>query len=158
MYWNNRIGAFGGYRAHGHDGMKKPDAISIMSNTRCAKVPIDDIEAIEQEGRRLHIITGMDDYICYERIDKVAPLLINRNFYRAMKSIIVNFDRVKEVTSQEVIFVSGQSMAMGKNNLSKLRKAYRSFLQSEGEYSNTVLYQAVAEKKEPLRVYKDDEA
>ncbi len=158
MYWNNRIGAFGGYRAHGHDGMKKPDAISIMSNTRCAKVPIDDIEAIEQDGRRLHIITGMDDYICYERIDKVAPLLINRNFYRAMNSIIVNFDRVKEVTSQEVLFVSGQSMAMGKNNLSKLRKAYRSFLQGEAEYSNTVLYQAVAEKKEPLRVYKDEEA
>lgn len=104
------------------------ECISIMSNTRYARVPIKDIELIEQESRRLHIITGDDEYICYERIERLSRLLGEGNFYKAMKSIIVNFDRVKEVTGQEVVFVSGRKLCMGKNNLMKLRKAFKYYL------------------------------
>lgn len=109
-----------------------------MSNKRCAKVPIKDIEAIEQEGRKLHIITGNDEFVCYEKIDRVAPLLLNKNFYRPMKSLIVNFDKVKEVTSQEVSFYSGQSISMGKNNLCKLRGAYKRFLKNYPPFTQAI--------------------
>lgn len=150
MYWNNKYNDAAALKNGDVDPLELPTIISVMSNQRCAKVPISDIEAIEQEGRKLHLVTGYDDFICYERIDKVAPLLLNRNFYRPMKSLIINFDRVKEVDTEEVLFVSGQSMTMGKNNLTKLRMAYKRFLKKyppfidcDGE-SNVAL---VAEKE-----------
>lgn len=147
MYWNNRVTGTEINRHNAENGQNRVmefDAISIMSSKRCAKVPIKDIEAIEQEGRKLHIITGDDDFTCYEKIDRIAPLLLNKNFFRPMKSLIVNFDNVKEVSGQEVEFISGQSISMGKNNLTKLRMAYKRFLKNYPPFSQTI-YNSVAE-------------
>ena len=105
-----------------------PDYICIMSNTRFAKVQIDEIEMIERISRKLNIYTGDTKHVCYEKIERVIPLLAGRSFYRAMKGVVINFERVKEVTTQEVIFVSGRKYLMGKNNLTKLRRAFRSYL------------------------------
>ena len=33
-----------------------PEYISIISASQCARIRIDDIECIEQEGRKLHIL------------------------------------------------------------------------------------------------------
>ena len=40
----------------GNDDM--PEYLSVISSSMCARIRIDDIEVIEQEGRKLHIITA----------------------------------------------------------------------------------------------------
>ena len=39
-----------------------PEYISVISSSSCAKIRIDDIEIIEQDGRKLHVITAGRDY------------------------------------------------------------------------------------------------
>lgn len=148
MYWNYKYNDVEMMRNGNVRREDLPDTICIMNNTRCAKVNIDDIEAVEQEGRKLHIITGSDDFICYEKIDKLAPLLLNRSFFRPMKSLILNLERVKEVTVHEVMFVSGQSMTMGKNNMLKLRRAYRNYILRYPPFTEIEHLDHVAEEKD----------
>ncbi|MBR2539486.1 MAG: LytTR family transcriptional regulator [Mogibacterium sp.] len=112
-----------------------PEYISVISASQCARVKIADIECIEQEGRKLHIITPARDYTVYESINTIARSLVDRAFYRAMKGLILNFDQVKDITGNYINFYSGQSVTMGKNSVSKTRQAYRRYLLKYPPYS-----------------------
>lgn len=109
-------------------GKSLPEYISIVSASRCAKIKIDDIEIIEQEGRKIHIVTAERDYAYYERMNSVALMLVGRSFYRVMKGLIINFDQVREVKGYYVSFYSGQIVTMGKNSMSKTKQAYKRYL------------------------------
>lgn len=112
-----------------------PEYISIISTNQCAKIKINDIECIEQEGRKLHIITPEKDYTLYENISVLIRSLADRAFFRPMKGLIINFDHVKDISGGYVNFYSGQSVTMGKNSASRTRTAYRNYLRRYPPYS-----------------------
>ncbi len=105
-----------------------PEFISVISASRCAKIRIDDIEVIEQEGRRVHVITAARDYSFYGNIDTIAGSLAERAFYRPIKRLIINLDHVSDISSYSVNFNSGQSVALGKNALLSTKRAYKRYL------------------------------
>ena len=105
-----------------------PEYISIISASQCARIKIDDIEIIEQEGRKIHIVTAERDYAVYESINTIIMSLGNRAFYRPMKGLIINLDHVKDITGYYVNFYSGQSVTMGRNSIGKTRQAYKRYL------------------------------
>lgn len=105
-----------------------PRMITIISASRCARLYLDDVELIEQEGRVLHIVTADRDYTVYESMETVAAMLNSSNFFRPLKSLIVNFDHVRDINDEFINFESGQSAAMGRNNISKVRNAFRKYL------------------------------
>ena len=105
-----------------------PEYISIISASQCARIRIDDIEIIEQEGRKIHIVTAERDYAVYESINTIIMSLGNRAFYRPMKGLIINLDHVKDITGYYVNFYSGQSVTMGRNSIGKTRQAYKRYL------------------------------
>ena len=105
-----------------------PEYISIISSNNCAKIRIDDIEIIEQDGRKLHLITAGKDYTFYGSLSSIAEFLAERAFYRPIKSMIINFDHVKDISGYCVNFNSGQSLAMGKNALASTKRAYKRYL------------------------------
>ena len=74
-----------------------PEFISVISANQCARIRINDIEMIEQEGRRLHIITAEKDYSFYGTLNAIAVSLADRAFYRVLSSMVINFDHVKEI-------------------------------------------------------------
>ncbi|MBQ6389423.1 MAG: LytTR family transcriptional regulator [Mogibacterium sp.] len=115
-----------------------PEYISVISASQCARIRIDDIECIEQEGRKLHILTAKKDYSIYENIGSVISSLIERPFYRPMKGLIINFDHVRDITGSDVNFISGQVVSMGKNTICKTRQAYRRYLLRYPPYTNCV--------------------
>ncbi len=112
-----------------------PQYISIISGSQCARIKISDIECIEQEGRRLHIITAERDYTLYESLSNLITSLAERAFFRPMKGLIINFDHVKDITGGYINFYSGQSVTMGKNSASRTRQAFRKYLMKYPPYS-----------------------
>ena len=105
-----------------------PEYISVISPNKCAKIKIDDIEVIEQEGRKIHVITAAKDYSFYGGLNTIAGSLAERAFYRPIKRLIINLDHVSDINSYSVNFNSGQSVALGKNALLSTKRAYKRYL------------------------------
>ena len=112
-----------------------PTMISIITAKQCARINIDDIELVEQEGRVLHIVTGDKDYAVYENVRTIAHLFEGRSFYQPLKYMIINFDHVKHMENTYVYFESGQCATMGRNAFGRTRAAYRKYLDQYPEYS-----------------------
>ncbi|MCQ2609543.1 MAG: hypothetical protein MJ151_01965 [Lachnospiraceae bacterium] len=51
------------------------------------------------------ITSGKEDvFLIHDRIDNIAPMLVEMGFYRPMKSMIINFDKVIQMSDGEIIF------------------------------------------------------
>jgi len=124
------------HREH-HDKKDRPlpEFISVISASSCAKIRIDDIEVIEQDGRKLHVVTSGKDYSFYGGLNTIAESLAERAFYRPIKKMIINFDHVKDISGYYINFNSGQSIAMGRNALATTKKAYKRHLLRYPPYS-----------------------
>ena len=113
---------------HKNKGRPLPEYISVISASNYAKIRIDDIEVIEQDGRKLHVVTSDKDYSFYGGINTIAESLAERSFYRPIKKMIINLDHIKDISGYYVNFSSGQSIAMGRNALANTKKAYKRYL------------------------------
>ena len=121
---------------HLHSPKEAPlEFISVIGASQCARIRINDIEMIEQEGRRLHIITAEKDYAFYGSLNSIAVALADRAFYRIMKRMIINFAHVRDISGISINFNSGQSITLGRNALNKTRKAYKRYLMKYPPYS-----------------------
>lgn len=120
---------------HDENNPYMPTKISIITAKQVARINIDDIELVEQEGRLLHIVTRDKDYAVYENVRSIAHLFEGRSFYQPLKYMIINFDRVKSMESSYVYFESGQCTTMGKNAFGRTRAAYRKYLEEYPQYS-----------------------
>ena len=105
-----------------------PEYISVISSSSCAKIRIDEIEIIEQEGRKVHVITAARDYSFYGGLDAIAESLVERAFYRPIKRLIINLDHVSDITKNSINFMSGQSVSLGKNAVQSTRRAFKKYL------------------------------
>ena len=105
-----------------------PEYISVISSSNCAKIRIDDIEVLEQDGRRVHVITAARDYTFYGALNTIAESLAERAFFRPIKRMIINLDHVNNITGYSVCFNSGQSVTLGKNAMLSLKRAYKRYL------------------------------
>ena len=112
-----------------------PQFISIISASQCARIRISDIELLEQEGRRLHVVTPERDYSFYGSLNSIAISLADRAFYRALQGLIINFDHVKDITGISINFISGQSITLGRNAINKTKRAYKRYLMKYPPYS-----------------------
>lgn len=121
----------------GQQNWKTDPVISIITGSRISRVRVDEIEAVEQDGRKLHIMTGEEDFACYASIDSLCEALLNTGcFYQPMKKLLINFDKVTDVIDNEIRFVSGASLIMGRNKVSELKKEFKEYLLG---YPNTVI-------------------
>ena len=121
------------YPEKGADGVD--EYISVISSAHCGRIRIDDIEVIEQEGRKLHIVTAEKDYAFYQRAADLIPALASRAFYRPVKGLFINFDQVKDITGPNISFYSGQVVTLGRNSISRTRTAYKRYLMKYPPYS-----------------------
>ena len=105
-----------------------PEYISVISANKCAKIKIDAIEVIEQEGRKVHVITAAKDFSFYGGLNTIANSLAERAFYRPIKRLIINLDHISDISNYSINFTSGQSVALGKNALLSTKRAYKKYL------------------------------
>ena len=102
--------------------------LSIITGSSVKKISLSQIEVIEQEGRVLHIEASGEGYDCYDRIENVAGVLVGRAFYRPMKRLIINFDKVSEISDGMIELESGVVVSMGRNNYIKTKQAFKRYL------------------------------
>ena len=126
---------------------KKPDTLTIVTNKICARVKVDDIELIEQAGRKLSIFTDQEEFVCYDRLEALAPVLVNKAFFRAKKGLVLNFSRVVRLQDQEVFFDSGRVYCLGRNNYIKTKNAFKSYLLGYPPFVNNGFAIGVADDK-----------
>ena len=105
-----------------------PEYISVISSKKCAKIRIDEIEMLEQDGRKLHVMTPDRDYEFYGALNTIAEVLCERAFFRPMKTLIINLDQVSDIGGYNINFYSGRTIAVGKNALSNMKKAFKQYL------------------------------
>ena len=124
------------------------DYLSIVTNKVCARIKLDDIEMIEQAGRKICIFTKDEEFMCYDRLETLAPVLVNRSFYRAKKGLVVNFARVVRLQAQEITFDSGRIYCIGRNNYVKTKSAFKNYLLGYPPFVNDGLAFNVADDKD----------
>ena len=119
--------------------------ICIVGASKCSRIKVEDIEMVEKDGRKVNIYTADDVYEVYDKINVIAEKLVERGFYRALKSVIINFDKVKEIDTSFITFESGRGYVIGRNNLIKTKKAFRRYLMSYPPFMNWEPQSSLAE-------------
>ena len=67
-----------------------PEYISVISTNSYAKIRIDDIEVLEQSGRKIRVRTANKEYTFYGVMNTIAESLAERAFFRPLKRMIIN--------------------------------------------------------------------
>ena len=79
----------------------KKSFLEIMSNRRITKVPYEDIVYIESLSDYIKVVTIKDQIISKEKISNLA-LRLPEIFLRIHRSFIINTERLKNISSDEV--------------------------------------------------------
>lgn len=108
--------------------MIKGDIISIISGKLCARIPKVDIEYVEQKGRKVIVSAYGREYAFYNHIDDIVKSLDDQDVYRSLKSLAINFNKVRSIENGRIIFESGAYYGMGRNNFIKTRQAFKQYL------------------------------
>lgn len=83
----------------------------------CAKekilINVNEIELIERDARKIHIITKGEDYSVYESLDSILKRL-PENFVRCHTGYIVNLDYTTSIHSNYLIMKDDRKITIGR--------------------------------------------
>lgn len=120
--------------------VRRENVFPIFTHNEYTKINIDNIQFVEQSGRKLHVVTGDNkEYVFYGRLEEIAHLLVGKNFYRPLKTLVINFDMVESVSRQEISFISGINYAVGRNNMIKTRRAFKNYILGYAPFGASVI-------------------
>lgn len=103
--------------------------VPVITKQYSRKVNVKDIVYIQQQQRRLAIVTDDEIFLCYERMDNIMDNLDER-FFRVMKKLTVNMDKVLMAKEQHLIFENGMSIYLGKENYVKVKQKFARHLRN----------------------------
>jgi len=102
----------------------KKSFLEIISNRKTTKIPYDDIVYIESLSDYIKLITVKDQIVSKEKISNLA-LRLPDIFLRIHRSFIINTDRIKNISSDEVM-VDDMLLTIGRS----YRKAVKESLKN----------------------------
>ena len=100
--------------------------ITVSSGKRITKVNVDDIFFVERNLRKLRIVTAKEEIEFYQRLDEITPFLDQR-FYPCLKGCYINFEQVKSMEEQRIIFEEDKCFYLGRANFMKTKQAYKKY-------------------------------
>lgn len=101
--------------------------IPVITKKYSCKVDVDDIIYIQQQQKKLMIVTDDEVYSYYEKMENVLEHLDQR-FFRIMKRLVVNMDKILLVKEQQIHFQNGDDIYLGKENYIKAKQRYTAHL------------------------------
>lgn len=101
----------------------KDDYILIKTQSYIEKLPTEEVISVQRDGRRIHIAADNKEYVYYEKMDNVSPHLDER-FYRCHGGCYINFDKVRLMEDQEIMFYNGQTLFLGRTNFIKTKQHF----------------------------------
>ena len=101
--------------------------IPVITKQYSCKVNIEYIVYIQQQQRKLAIVTDDETFVYYEKMDNVVELLDGR-FFRSMKKLVINLEKILMVKEQKVRFQNGTDIYLGRENYIKTKQRYAAYL------------------------------
>lgn len=101
--------------------------IPVITKQYSCKVHIDDIVYIQQQQKKLAIVTDKQAYFYYEKIENILSFLDER-FFRVMKKLVVNLEKILVVKEQQIHFQNGADIYLGKDNYVRAKQKYTAYL------------------------------
>ena len=103
--------------------------ILILTSNLTARIKVSDIAYVERDKRKLRIVTNLEAYEYYERLENVEPLL-DRRFFPCLKGCYINLEKVISMRDQRITFEGGQALYLGRENFIKTVQYYKIYLKN----------------------------
>lgn len=101
--------------------------LPVITKQYSLKIKTENIVYIQQQQRRLAIVTDDETFMCYENMDNIMSCL-DQEFYRVMKKLTVNLSKIKAAQEQCLIFEGGQKLYLGKENYVRAKQKFAAYL------------------------------
>ena len=101
--------------------------IPVITRGCSRKISLDEILYLEQRQRRLAVVTEKETYLFYERLDNLEKLLDDR-FYRTLKKLSVNIEKITIAEAQKLTFVNGKTIHLGRESYIRTKQIYNAYL------------------------------
>ncbi len=104
----------------------------ILTASVTARIRIKDIVYIERDKRKIHVVTDLEEYEYYEKMENIKPLLDTR-FFPCLKGLYINLEKVASMREQKITFEGGQVLFLGRENYLKTAQYYKFYLKNSAE-------------------------
>ncbi|MBR3786044.1 MAG: LytTR family transcriptional regulator DNA-binding domain-containing protein [Firmicutes bacterium] len=101
----------------------------VLTTSLAARIRIKDVIYIERDKRKIRIITDLEEYEYYERLENLEPML-DRRFFACLKGCYINLEKVVSMRNQKITFQGGQVLYLGKENFLKTMQYYKDYLKN----------------------------
>lgn len=97
--------------------------ILIKTRQYVERIPVEEIMAIERDGRRLTVICEDGEHTFSGNMEEIVPFL-GESFYRCHSGCYVNLEKIRRLKDQFIVFFNGYSLYLGRTNFIKAKAGY----------------------------------
>ena len=106
--------------------------LPVVNRKNCCKVWLKDVVYVENEGRKLKIVTEDKNFFLYAKISDFNIYFEgDKRFYRCMKGMIVNFEKVDSMKDQIIYFGNGMQYMLGRTNYLKAKQTFVNYMRTK---------------------------
>ena len=129
-------------------GCRMEKFLPVVNRKDCCKVWLDDVVYIENEGRRLKIVTDEKEFYIYAKLSDLEKYFSGEPcFFSAMKRLVVHFDHVSSMKNQVICFSNGTEYPLGRVNYLKTKQTFVNYMHASPEMSRLTKELPKAESK-----------
>lgn len=103
--------------------------VLVLTQSVAARINIEDIVFIERDRRKIRIVTNMEEYEYYEKMENIEPLLDGR-FFPCLRGCYINLEKVVSMREQRITFEGGHTVYLGRENFLKTLQYYKIYLKN----------------------------
>ena len=104
--------------------------IMILTPSIAAHIKISDIVYVERNKRKIRIVTDLEEYVYYEKIENIEPFL-DKRFFPCLKGCYINLDKVTSMREQRITFEGEQVLYLGRENFLRTMQYYKFYLNNQ---------------------------
>jgi len=103
--------------------LKKPNKyFTYVKENKQEKIPVNNIICFESCGRQVKIVAAYGNDYFYGKLSDLIVKLDNDMFYAVHKSYIINYNRIKESTYEELLMSNGDKIPISQSHRKEVRK------------------------------------
>ncbi len=100
------------------------DFYTIETPSLAKKISLDEILYFESKLRLIKLHTKNEEISFYGKLDEIEKELEQKDFLRIHQSFLVNATKIKSLTKEEAVLVSGINLPVSKSRANAVREAY----------------------------------
>lgn len=102
--------------------------LKLLKNGSEICVPVDSIDYIETEGRRVAVHMGPETLRVYDSLERLYRLLGEAKFIRPHRSYILHMDFISGMEEGQFCLCNGERVSISRRNRKKIREIYQNYL------------------------------